>query len=171
MAMSTPLSQTQERQHFISLLRKFRSAMLVTCSSDCQFHARPMAIAEVEEDGCLWFITVADTAKVHEIEGDSHAALTAQGGEGTYLSLNGRATLVDDPAKIADLWKESFLAWFPGGKNDPSLELIRVRPERGEYWDHIGQHRASYLWESAISYVSGAKPEVDRGDEHGFVSL
>jgi general stress protein 26 len=168
--MSTPLSPPKERHHFIALLRKFRSAMLVTCRANCQFHARPMAIAEVEDDGRLWFITAADTVKVHEIEEDSHVALTAQNGEGTYLCLNGRATLVDDPAKIAGLWRESFLAWFPGGKHDPSLELIRMRPERGEYWDNIGQQRASFLWEAAKAYVSGTTPEVDP-DEHGVVRL
>jgi hypothetical protein len=25
--------------------------------------------------------------------------------------------------------------WFPDGKDDPQIALIRVHPEKGEYWD------------------------------------
>jgi len=26
-------------------------------------------------------------------------------------------------------------AWFPGGPEDPSLGLLRVKVQRGDYWD------------------------------------
>ena len=66
-----------------------------------------MAIADVQDDGRLWFITDADTAKVHEIEMDSHVHLLAQDGDSAFLSLTGRASLIGDREKIAHLWSQA----------------------------------------------------------------
>ncbi|HYR57386.1 MAG TPA: pyridoxamine 5'-phosphate oxidase family protein, partial [Chthoniobacteraceae bacterium] len=154
--MSTDPSPSVQRDHFISLLKNFHTVMLVTLAGENQFHARPMAIARVEDDGRLWFITAAETAKVHEIEFDSHVFLTAQHGNSAFVSLTGRASLVADREKIAELWAERFRVWFPGGKDDPNIELITVRPERGEFWDSTGLNRCKYLWEAARAYVTGA---------------
>jgi general stress protein 26 len=167
-AMPSPAEQSA---HFVSLLKKFSTAMLVTHTGDQGFHARPMAIADVEDDGRLWFITDADTAKVHEIELDSHVHIIAQNGHSAFLSLTGRASLIGDREKIAHLWREPFRVWFPQGKDDPNIELIAVRPERGEFWDSTGAKRWKYLWEAAAAYFSGTTPDADDGDMHGKVRL
>ena len=145
--------------------------MLVTLNSEHEFHGRPMAVAAVESDGRLWFLTGKDTAKVHEIEMDSHAYLTAQDGDSAFLTVTGRATLVDDPEKVRELWNEDFRAWFPGGVDDPDIELIFLRPEYGEFWDTTGAHRARYFWQAAKAYVSGTPPDPDETGEHGRVRL
>src|SRR5438128_2288748 len=98
--MSSTSSPSEQSAHFISLLKKFHTAMLVTHAEGHELHVRPMAIAEVEEDGRLWFISGADTAKVHEIETDSHVHLIAQDGDSAFLSLTGRASLIGDREKI-----------------------------------------------------------------------
>lgn len=59
MTTNTP-SAREQAQHFIGLLKKFQNAMLVTHTGEHGFHARPMAIADVEDDGRLWFITSAE---------------------------------------------------------------------------------------------------------------
>lgn len=145
--------------------------MLVTLDATQQFHSRPMAIARVDDDGRLWFLTAKESAKVHEIENDQHVHLTAQEGQSAFLSISGRADLLDDRAKVGELWKESFRVWFPGGKDDPNIELISVRPQRGEFWDSTGQKGARYLWESAKAYVSGTTPDIQEGDQHGVVRM
>jgi general stress protein 26 len=169
--MSSAPSSSEQSAHFISLLKKFHTAMLVTHSDGHELHARPMAIAQVEDDGRLWFITSADTAKVHEIEIDSHVHLIAQDGDSAFLSLTGRATLVGDREIIARLWREPFRVWFPKGKDDPNIELIAVRPESGEFWDSTGANRCKYLWEATKAYITGTTPEADDGDLHGTVRL
>ena len=145
--------------------------MLVTRSAEHGFHSRPMAIARVEDDGRMWFFTGKDTAKVHEIEEDSQVHLTAQQGDSAFLALSGRASLTVDRAKIAELWSEPVRVWFPGGKDDPNIELIAVRPERGEYWDNSGLNRCAYLWESAKAYVTGTTPGIDPPEQHGVARL
>jgi len=32
------------------------------------------------------------------------------------------------------LWSDDVKAWFPKGKTDPNLVLLRVDPEMGEFW-------------------------------------
>lgn len=167
-AIATPAEQ---RDHFISLLKNLRTAMLVTHHGENGFHARPMAIAGVEADGFLWFFTATDTLKVHEIEDDLNVHLTAQDGDSTFIALSGHARLVADRAKIAELWSEPFRVWFPGGKDDPTIELIGVRPTVGEFWDNSGLNRAKYLWEAAKAYVSGTTPTVEEGEQHGVAQL
>ncbi len=169
--MSTTALPTEQHEHFLSLLKKFHTAMLVTHTGEHGFHARPMAIAEVDEDGRMWFFTAANTAKVHEIEIDSHVHLTAQDGDSTFLALSGRATLIDDREKIAELWSEPFRVWFPGGKDDPTIELIAVRPVVGEFWDNTGLNRCKYLWEATKACVTGTTPEIHDGDGHGVVRM
>ena len=39
---------------------------------------------------------------------------------------------------IAELWKEPFRVWFPGGKEDATISLISVHPQGAEYWDSQG---------------------------------
>ena len=164
-------SSTEQREHFISLLRRFDTVMLVTLNSDHEFHGRPMAVAAIEPDGRLWFLTGKDTAKVHEIEMDSHAYLTAQDGDSAFLTLSGRASLIEDREKVAELWQEGFKIWFPGGKDDPDIELISIRPEYGEFWDTAGGNRAKFYWEAAKAYVTGTTPDPDQTGQHGRVRL
>lgn len=168
--MST-LSSTEQRDHFFSLLKRFDTVMLVTLNSDHEFHARPMAVGAVEPSGRLWFLTGKDTAKVHEIEMDSHAYLTAQDGDNAFLTLTGRATLIDDHERVRDLWQEGFKVWFPRGKDDPDIEVISIQPEYGEFWDTTGGHRAKFYWEAAKALVGGATPDLDELGQHGKVRL
>ncbi|RYZ23644.1 MAG: MFS transporter [Chitinophagaceae bacterium] len=37
--------------------------------------------------------------------------------------------------KMKELWQPALKAWFPEGKEDPELTIIKVTPTKGEYWD------------------------------------
>jgi general stress protein 26 len=45
-----------------------------------------------------------------------------------YVSVAGRAWLLRDRAKIDELWSPLYKAWFPDGKDDPELALLRSIP-------------------------------------------
>ena len=124
-----------------------------------------------DDDGGVWFITGAETAKTYEIKADTRVHIVYQNDRSAYLSLSGRADLVRDRAKAAELWQEPFRVWFPGGKDDPNIELIVARPEEGEFWDNEGFNNAKYLFESAKAQLSGKTPEVAEGEQHGRVRL
>ncbi len=139
------------------LLSKFTTAMLITRAGDHDLRARPMAIVSTESSGRLWFISSRNTAKVHEIEGDTHVHVACQK-EDSYLSINGLASLVDDPGKVEALWDESLSIWVPGGKGDPETVLIAVTPQNVEYWDHCADP-SHYSGDAEHFFVHGAKPE------------
>ncbi len=70
----------KERAHFLQLLHQFHTAMLVTHESEDRLRARPMAVAKIEDDGKLWFLTDAENAKAHEIERDTRVHIVCQQG-------------------------------------------------------------------------------------------
>jgi general stress protein 26 len=127
------------------LIKDIRTAMLVTLTAGGQPRSRPMATQDSEFDGSLWFFTSAESRKVAEIARNPVVAVTyASSGKESYLSLTGRAEVLNDRARIEELWNPWLKAWFEG-PDDPSLRLIRVEATEAEYWDTPGGKVASLL--------------------------
>ena len=98
--------------------------------------SRPMSTQEFEFDGELWFFTSDDTHKISEIEKDSRVNVAySKPDDNVYLSISGKAEVVKDQAKIDELWSPVLKAWFPKGKDDPSLCLLKIPVDQAEYWD------------------------------------
>jgi general stress protein 26 len=154
---------------FREILSKFDTAMLVTRRQGLEFHGRPMAVAQVEADGKLWFVTSIDAPKLVELAADSQALVCMQGGS-KFVTINGRVDVVRDPKKIDEMWRESFRVWFDG-KNDPKLVLLRLTPFEGEYWDQSGIRGLKYAFRAAKALIKDQKVEqsVDQSDTHGHV--
>ena len=153
------------------LLNDFSTAMLVTHLGTSGLHARPMAVAELEESCVIWFITSKESGKVHEIQDDMNVSVVCQKEHSIYLAVYGSATLEQDRAHIDRVWKEPFKVWFPKGKDDPDIALIRVDPHHAEFWDNSGFHKIQYLLKAAGAYLSGTQPKIEEGEEHGRVQL
>lgn len=162
---------TAPQEKLRELLQDFGVAMLVTRTEEGHLRSRPMALADVQPDGTLWLLTDRNSGKLDEIDRDRHVNVTAQSSS-KFLSFSGAATAIDDRRKIDELWKESWKIWFPDGKDDSNLVLIRIQGDRGEYWDNSGVSGIKYLIEAGKAYLSGTRPEV--GDDpriHGKVNL
>jgi len=118
------------------LIRGIKVAMLTTVADDGSLRSRPMAAQEAEFDGVLWFFTRAAAPKVGEVRRDERVCVSyASPDDQRYVSVSGTARLVRDPARMRELWGPAQKAWFPQGPDDPELALLRVEPERAEYWD------------------------------------
>lgn len=129
-------STHNEKEKFHELLKRFSTVMLVTGKGEL-LHGRPMAVADLQPSCELTFFTSKDSTKVDEVIADGRVTVVGQD-SGAFVSLSGRAEVNHDTAKIAALWKEPFKVWFPKGKDDPTLCLVVVHPEEGEYWDNAG---------------------------------
>jgi len=159
----------KERAHLVKLLRDFDTGVLVTKTGRGDLHGRPMDIARVEEDGCLYFSASLQSPKVEEIRNDAKTGVFFQN-DRQWVSLSGHAEVIRDRQLIDELWQESWKVWFPKGKASPELCLIRVVPESGEYWDVSGGRGVEFMFEAVKAYVRGKKPQLPDA-EHTKVAM
>jgi general stress protein 26 len=153
--------ETADRhEHLHEILEDFDSATLVTRTPEGGFHARPMRVAELRPDGDLYFVTSLQSPKVAEIEADAEVCVTFQS-RAQFAAVYGIARVERDRAIIDKLWSPEWKAWFPKGKDDPSICLIRVDGRHGEYWDNAGAEALRYAWEATKSVIQGKKPKID----------
>lgn len=118
------------------LIKDIGTAMLVTADADGTLRSRPMGTQQIESDGDLWFFTGKNTGKTHAIEHDQHVNISySSPKDNRYVSVSGRAELVEDKKKVEELWNPLLKAWFPEGIDDPSIALIKVKVEQAEFWD------------------------------------
>jgi len=151
------------------LLKDFDTAMLVTQSADGHMHSRPMAVAEMRPDADAYFVTGIDSPKVAEINANPNVTLTFQSSN-QFATLSGRGTIVRDQALIDRLYKEDWKIWFPKGKTDPSISMLKFSAQDGEYWDNSGVQGLKFVFEAAKAYVKGERPKEDE-KQHAKVAL
>jgi general stress protein 26 len=155
---------TETRETLIDLMEDFSTGMLVTRATNGDLRSRPMQVARLEEDGTLYFAAGSESAKADEIAASPEVNMVFQGGE-KYLSLSGPAEMVNDPALIDDLYKPDWKVWFPEGKDDPELRILKLSTRRGEYWDVSGTGRIRFLYEAGKALIRGEEMG-DFGKEH-----
>jgi len=178
-ALSTPFDATlpavppkHERIH--GMLKTFPTVVLVTHDAEggiasSQLRARPMAVANLDDDCTLWFFSSIDSSKVTEARETKLTHVVCQSSL-LYLSIEGRTTIVRDRKTIEAFWSKGVEAWFPEGKDDPRVCLLRFEPFQVEYWDSTGTRGLKYLFEAAKGLVTGEPPHADES-QHATVSL
>lgn len=118
------------------LIRDVKCAMLTTSNEDGALVSRPMATQKAEFDGSLWFFTSQATPKALQIRYNQHVNVSySNPNKHRYVSVSGRAELVEDRQKMHELWHPGLKAWFPKGLDDPEIALVRVDVDTAEYWD------------------------------------
>jgi general stress protein 26 len=111
------------------------TCMLVTHSGG-EVRARPMRGIIEAEEGTVWFFTDRDSVEHDQVQQDTPSCLTYSDVKGqTFVALSGRLAVVEDRAEIDRLWNEGVEVYFPQGKDDPSLVLLKFDADHGEYWD------------------------------------
>jgi general stress protein 26 len=153
---------TEDTRKVAELIKGERFAFLTTVAPDGKLTSRPMTLQEVEFDGDLWFFAERGTDWL------AHLAASPQvnvgvGSGGTWVSLTGHASVVDDVAKKKELWNSGVEAWLPQGPEDPSAVLIRVDADSAEYWDSPGGRLAT-----AFSFVKAKATgeRMEAGESH-----
>ncbi len=124
----------------ISSLRDFADVMLVSEREGEPPEARPMHLAEVEDDGTVWFISRPNSYLLAALEANPAVTVIAQGG-GQFVSVGGIAEVYQFPAKLKASWKPSFKRWFPDGPEKSDASAIRVSLVRAARWDMLGNYQ------------------------------
>jgi general stress protein 26 len=115
------------------MIDKVGAGMLTTITSEGKMSSRPMLPVGMDEDGYLWFVTRKSSRKLRQL-GHVNVAFS-QPDEATYVSMSGRAALVEDARQAGKFWTPLLKPWLPEGREDAELALIRVDSDCAEYWD------------------------------------
>jgi general stress protein 26 len=161
------MSHTDEKLH--ALLEKQDTGMLVSRGEDGLLRARPMAIAKLDDDENIYFITALDSSKVNELVREPSVNVAFQQ-KGRWVSLAGTAHAIADRTLLNQLWSKSFELWFPDGPEDPNLVVVVVHPDEAEYWDDRGINRVTFAVRAVKAFAAGERIEGDR-TEHDRVKL
>ena len=161
--MATPQRREDNLEKVRELVKEIDFCMLSTVDENGDLHSRPMSVnGEIDPDGDLWFFTNANSHKVTEISTRPKVNVSfADPANQHYVSISGKAQLVRDRNKIEELWKPEFKMWFPEGKDDPEIALIRVSLEKAEYWDSPSS-TIGYVLNFVSSLLTGK--EADYGE-------
>ncbi len=123
------------RSKFWDMIEDTDVCMMVSQGAD-GLHARPMYAIVERDDRQLWFFTRLDSGKSEELQQDGEVCLCfAAPRQSDFVSVTGKAALVQDRERVDRYWSRFVDAWFPEGKDSDVVGLIRVDVSRGEYWD------------------------------------
>ena len=124
-------SPAEVADQFITRL-KSSPFLMIGLEGDGQ-HSEPLT-AQLDDDqsDVIYFFTARDNRLA---AGGKAMAQFASKGHDFFACLSGTVTLDNDPAQIDKLWTKSVEAWFPGGRDDPNLALLRFDVDSAELWE------------------------------------
>jgi general stress protein 26 len=96
-------------------------------------HSEPLT-AQLDKDqvDTLFFFIGKDNRLA---KGGQAMAQFVSKGHDYFACLAGDAKVVNDPAMVDKLWNKQVEAWFPEGKQDPNLALLRFDIASAELWE------------------------------------
>ncbi|MHC9044173.1 pyridoxamine 5'-phosphate oxidase family protein [Microbacterium saperdae] len=153
------MTDTTPTQRVAELIKDFRFAMFTTRNAQDRLVAHPLTVQEAEFDGDLWFLVSRSASFLEDLRRDDHAGVSLSS-NGSWVSLSGTAELVEDPAKVRELWSPTVEAWFTEGPDDPDVGLLKFSAESAEYWDSPGGKLAS-LFSFVKAKVTGEPYDAD----------
>jgi len=168
---SEQIEQTNGQHHLYELLKEFPTVMLGTFDqtrATPSLVARPMAVAKLDRDCKLTFITGIDTTKVQE-------ALRARVGhvigqsKTRFFTVRGQITVSQDRERVRELWSKANEIWF-SGPDDPSVVLMEFHPEEAELWDVSGANGLRFVFEAVKAVATGGTPPK-AGETHDRVTV
>jgi len=98
-------------------------------------HTQPMTAFAEEENNLVWFFTRDDLSFATDVERtpDGRLILMSKDQE-VYADVHGTMSLSRDMTRIDKYWNPMVAAWYPDGKADPHLTLVRFVPDEGQIW-------------------------------------
>jgi general stress protein 26 len=149
------------------LIDDIETAMFTTRRSDGLLVSRPMATQARVAGADLWFVTANGSPKLDEIRSDTHVNLAYfKNRTKEWISVSGLARIVSDRAKIRELYRPDWRAWFgdEGGKNDgsaddPRIVLIGVDVKLAMYLE-VNKPMPVVIFDVIKGLVTGNRPDV-----------
>lgn len=148
------------KQHMWDKLEK--GPFVMVGLADGESRSEPLT-AQLDKDqvDTIWFFIGTENRLA---KGGRAMAQFVSKGQDFFACLSGSVAIDNDLAMIDKLWSKPVEAWFPGGKSDPNLALLRFDIDDAE------------LWESDMSLIGklkmlvGGEIKADEEGSHAVVS-
>jgi general stress protein 26 len=122
-------------------------------------HFQPMTGYVDRDAGQIWFFTYKDT--------DLAEAAAAAGGRATFIfqsrelwaCIDGTLSVDPDRSRMERYWNAHVAAWYPEGKDDPRLTMLRLDCAEAGVWIAEGGP-VKYAFELAKAKATHTTPDV-----------
>ena len=123
-------------------------------------HTQPMTAFAEPENNQIWFFTRTDVdlAKEPEAAGEARLILASKD-EDVFADIRGTLVARHDRGRIEKYWGPVVAAWYPEGKNDPHLTLLRFTPAEGQVWV-AKSGLVRFAFEIAKANLTGSQPDA-----------
>ena len=152
---------TSEHQKLWDLIKDIRFGMFTHRHSSGMMHSQPLTTQNknMDEGNRLYFFVSRSGEVATHIVQDGNVNISyADKGDDTYVSVSGKAQIIEDMSKKEALWSPMAKAWFPGGVTDPNLALVEVLITHAEYWD-VKESKMVQVAKMLTAAVTGNPPE------------
>lgn len=130
--MASAQDPAELREQLFHEIKKRRTGMLGLVGAD---HMQPMTAFCEEGGGPIWFYCRKDNDLISQSAGGKPAMMCLVTGDDSFIACIGGTLQEDyDRERIARFWNPVAGAWFPDGKDDPNLTLLRLDPVDAQVW-------------------------------------
>lgn len=139
---------------------KGRTVMLGLVGDAPQQHFQPMTAFAERETGDIWFFTRTDTDLARAVSDGAEAMMILQTKDQELQAcIGGHLTQSQDRARIDQYWNAVVAAWYPAGKDDPMLTMLKLDARDAAVWlSEAGPLKFAY--EIAKANMTGKTPDV-----------
>ena len=150
-----------DREVLWDLIKDTRFCMLSHRHADGSLHSHPLTTMnkQLGADGCLYFFVSRKTEVGQRLRQDGSVNLAyANPDKDTWVSVTGVARVLEDLEKKRELFNPMAKAWFPGGPEDPEMELVAVEIDEAEYWN-VKDNKLLQMLKMGKAAVTGDRPK------------
>ena len=161
--MSKDLTPAKAEEAFWDSLKKSNTGLLGLDQPG--YHAQPMTAFRDEETGTIWFFTRDDTDLARDAGvGSGQSAMFHYGSkdQNVWACVHGELSAHGQDRAIIDrYWNPVLAAWYPEGKDDPHLTILRFEAGDARVWVNEG---GFFKFAFEIAKANATKTLPDAGD-------
>lgn len=149
-----------EHKKLWDLIKDIKFGMFTHRHANGMMHSQPLTTLNksMDEGDKLYFFVSRTSDVARQIMQDDNVNVSySSPSDDSYVSVSGKALIVEDMDKKKALWSPMAKAWFPDGPTDPDLALMQVRISNAEYWD-VKESKMLQVAKMVTAAITGTPP-------------